>query len=123
VSSNAAPGVANKENILDGIVDLVISEITVPPGRAGWKRAMRKRAISAHEALLRHPRATSLMQSRSRPGPATLRHHDSVLGILRKAGFTLPLAAHAASVMDGYVYGWFGLDLILDGLERLRGTA
>ena len=165
--------VANKDDILDGIVDLVFSEIALPSGRGDWKPAMRKRAISAHEALLRHSWAPSLMQSRTKPGPATLRHHDSVLGSLRNAGFTLVMAAHAVSVIDGYVYGFalqqinlplqsreqvaevgqdilrqlageyphlaemitdhamkpgydyaqefeFGLDLILDGLERLR---
>src|SRR5258708_27730177 len=165
--------VANKDDILDGIVDLVFSEIALPPAGAAWKPAMRRRAISAHQALLRHPWATGLMQSRSKPGPATLRHHDSVLGSLRQASFSLVLAAHAVSVIDGYVYGFalqqinlplrtpeqvtavgegilrqlageyphlaemitghalqpgydyseefeFGLDLILDGLERLR---
>jgi AcrR family transcriptional regulator len=165
--------VANKDDILDGIVDLVFSEIAVPSGRGDWKPAMRRRAISAHEALLRHPWAPNLMQSRTKPGPATLRHHDSVLGSLRTAGFTLVMAAHAVSVIDGYIYGFalqqinlplqsreqvaevgqdilrqmagdypylaemitkhamkpgydyskefeFGLDLILDGLERLR---
>jgi AcrR family transcriptional regulator len=169
--------VANKDDIIDGIVDLVFSEIALPSDRADWKAAMRKRAISAHEALLRHPWAPSLMQSRTKPGPATLRHHDSVLGSLRKSGFTLVMAAHAVSVIDGYVYGFalqqiniplqspeqvtvvgqdilrrlsgdypylaemitehamkpgydyskefeFGLDLILDALERLRdGTS
>jgi AcrR family transcriptional regulator len=98
--------VANKDDILDGIVDLVFSEIALPSGRGDWKPAMRKRAISAHEALLRHPWAPSLMQSRTKPGPATLRHHDSVLGSLRHAGFSLVLAAHAVSVIDGYVYGF-----------------
>jgi AcrR family transcriptional regulator len=165
--------VANKDDILDGIVDLVFSEIALPSGRGDWKPSMRKRAISANEALLRHPWAPSLMQSRTKPGPATLRHHDSVLGRLRTAGFTLVMAAHAVSVIDGYVYGFalqqiniplqsreqvaevgqdilrqmageyphlaemitkhamkpgydyakefeFGLDLILDGLERIR---
>jgi AcrR family transcriptional regulator len=98
--------VANKDDILDGIVDLVFSEIALPSGRGDWKPAMRKRAISAHDALLRHPWAPSLMQSRTKPGPATLRHHDSVLGRLRTAGFTLVMAAHAVSVIDGYVYGF-----------------
>jgi len=98
--------VANKEDVLDGAVDLVFSEISLPFDQADWKAASRNRAISAHEALLRHPWATSLMQSRTRPGPATLRHHDSVLGSLRKAGFTLVMAAHAVSVIDGYVYGF-----------------
>jgi AcrR family transcriptional regulator len=98
--------VTNKDDVLDGIVDLVFSEIELPSEGAEWKPAMRKRAISAHEALLRHPWATSLMQSRTKPGPATLRHHDTVLGTLRKAGFTVVLAAHAFSVIDGYVYGF-----------------
>ena len=98
--------VANKDDILDGIVDLVFAEIALPSDPAAWKAAMRKRAISAHETLLRHPWATSLMQSRTRPGPATMRHHDAVLGSLRGAGFTLVNAAHAFSVIDGYVYGF-----------------
>jgi AcrR family transcriptional regulator len=168
--------VANKDDILDGIVDLVFSEIALPSGKGDWKPAMRRRAVSAHEALLRHPWAPSLMQSRTRPGSATLRHHDSVLGSLRNAGFTLVMAAHAVSAIDGYIYGFalqqinlplqsreqvaevgegmlrqmageyphlaemitdhamkpgydyakefeFGLDLILNGLERLRDTA
>ena len=167
--------VANKDDILDGIVDLVFSEIAVPSAQADWKAAMRRRGISARDVLVRHPWATSLMQARTKPGPATLRHHDLVLGSLRKAGFTVDMAAHAFSVMDGYIYGFalqqinlpshtseeaaelaesilrelradeyphlaemivehalkpgydyaeefaFGLDLILDGLERLRG--
>ncbi|HXI96012.1 MAG TPA: TetR family transcriptional regulator, partial [Candidatus Acidoferrum sp.] len=61
--------VANKDDILDGIVDLVFAEIDLPSGAGDWKPAMRRRAISAHEALLRHPWAPSLMQSRTRPGP------------------------------------------------------
>ena len=65
--------VANKEDILDGIVDLVFGEIALPSAGADWKPAMRRRAISAHQALLRHTWAPSLMQSRTKPGPATLR--------------------------------------------------
>jgi AcrR family transcriptional regulator len=98
--------IANKGDILDGLVDLVFSEIVLPPERADWKTAMRRRAISARDVLLRHPWAISLMQSRSKPGPATLRHHDWVIGSLREAGFTIDLAAHAFSVMDGYIYGF-----------------
>jgi AcrR family transcriptional regulator len=98
--------VANKADILDGIVDLVFSEIDVPSDRGDWQTGMRHRAISARDTLLRHPWATGLMQSRTRPGPATLRHHDSVLGILRKAGFSVAVAAHAYSVIDSYVYGF-----------------
>jgi AcrR family transcriptional regulator len=98
--------VANKGDILDGIVDVVFSEIDLPSGEGDWKAAIRQRAISAREALLRHPWATGLMESRSTPGPATLRHHDSVLGILRGAGFSIELAAHAFSVLDSYIYGF-----------------
>ena len=78
--------VAGKEDILDGIVDLVFSEIELPSGTGDWKTAMRLRAISARDALARHPWATSLMQSRTKPGPATLRHHNSVIGSASKGG-------------------------------------
>jgi AcrR family transcriptional regulator len=98
--------VADKEAILDGIVDLVFGEIEVPSGRADWKSAMRERAISARDALLRHPWSPSLMQSRTQPGPATLRHHNAVIGALRQAGFTIDMAAHAFSAMDSYIYGF-----------------
>ena len=98
--------VAGKDDILDGIADLVFSEIAVPSERADWKSAMRLRAISARKALLRHPWASGLMQSRTQPGPATLRHHDSVIGTLREAGFTIEMAAHAFSVIDSYIYGF-----------------
>jgi AcrR family transcriptional regulator len=98
--------VANKDDILDGIVDLVFGEIPLPSDRNDWKMAMRKRALAMREALLRHPWATSLMHSRINPGPANLRHHDSVLESLREAGFSLVMTAHAVSVIDGYVYGF-----------------
>ena len=98
--------VANKEDILDGIVDVVFSEIELPAEGADWKTAMRQRAISARVALGRHPWAIGLMDSRSTPGPATLRHHDAVLGVLRSAGFSIEMAAHAFSVLDSYIYGF-----------------
>ena len=166
--------VAGKDDLLDGMVDLVFSEIDLPTGEPDWKAAMRRRAISARGALARHPWGIGLMESRTSPGPATLRHHDAVLGILRGAGFSIELAAHAFSALDSYIYGFavqeaslpfdtaeeraevaqailrqlpadqyphlaeltvehvlqpgydyanefeFGLDLILDGLERAR---
>ena len=136
---------------------------------------MRQRAISVRAALTRHPWAISIMQSRTSPGPATLRHHDAVLGCCRQAGFSVELAAHAFSLIDSYIYGFvlqevnlpftkgttssrhrddddqrsrslpaprrtdpeivlqpgyaygnefdYGLDLILDSLERTPGTA
>jgi AcrR family transcriptional regulator len=114
--------VGNKDDVLDGIVDLVFSEIALPSGPRDWKTEMRKRASSAHAALLRHPWAASLMQSRTKPGTATLRHHDSVLGSLRGAGFTLVMAAHAVSVIDGYVYG-FALQQINIPLQSTEQVA
>ena len=166
--------VANKDELLDGMVDIVFGEIGLPVQGADWKVAMRERAIAARAALGRHPWAIGLMESRARPGPATLRHHDAVIGCLRQAGFSIALAAHVYSVLDSYIYGFtlneqslpfdtsqdvaemggsmlrelpmteypylaefivehamrpgydyahefeFGLDLILEGLERLR---
>jgi AcrR family transcriptional regulator len=165
--------VSNKDDILDGIVDVVFGEIGLPSRGVDWKTAMRQRAISARDVLGRHAWAIALMESRRTPGPATLRHHDAVLGALREAGFSIAMAAHAYSVLDGYIYGFsleqaslpfksseevgevagsmlrqfpadsyphliemiqhilrpgydyadefeFGLDLILDGLERIR---
>jgi AcrR family transcriptional regulator len=166
--------VASKDELLDAMVDQVFSEIDLPSGAADWKTAMRQRAVSARQALARHPWAISLMESRTTPGPATLRHHDAVIGSLRGAGFSIEMAAHAYAVLDSYIYGFalqeaglpfhtateteevvqvilqqmppeeyphltelavehvlqpgydygdeyeFGLDLILDGLERAR---
>jgi AcrR family transcriptional regulator len=165
--------VADKGDIVDGIIDLVFGEIDLPPSELDWKTAMRHRAISARQVLMRHRWAVGLMESRKHPGPANLRHHDAVLGSLRAAGFSIEVAAHAYSLLDSYTYGFvlqqlnlpfdsskevaevaktmvqpfpvneypnlaamiqhalkpgydfgnefeFGLDLILDGIERMR---
>ena len=168
--------VASKEDLLDGMVDLVFAEIELPSADADWKTAMRKRAVSTREALARHRWAIGLMEGRANHGPANLRLHDAVLGCLRAAGFSVEMTVHAYSVQDAYIYGFalqerdmspesaddfaaeaqrqmheyqavladyphlvevvgghvakagydyateflFGLDLILDGLDRLR---
>jgi AcrR family transcriptional regulator len=168
---------ASKDEVLDGTVDLVFSEIDLPATGAGWKTAMRQRAVSVREVLSRHRWAIGLMESRTNPGPANLRHHDAVIGSLRAAGFDMEMAAHAYSLLDSYIYGFaltkmnlpfdasqdvadvaksmlqpfpldeypnlvqmitehvmkpgydygdefeYGLDVILDGLARVRGTA
>jgi AcrR family transcriptional regulator len=168
--------VANKEDLLDGMVDVVFSEIELPAGDLGWRSAMRRRAISTRAALKRHSWAIGMMESR-RPGPANLQNHNAVMGCLRQAGFSFAMAIHAYSVQDAYIYGFalqerdlafatptsageaaqkraktngaieryphlveiatklresgydtavefeWGLDLILDGLERLRRAA
>jgi AcrR family transcriptional regulator len=98
--------VTSKSDLLDGMVDLVFAEIDLPIDGAGWRDAMRRRAISAREVLARHRWATGLMETRTSPGPATLRHHDAVLGILRGAGFSVAMAAHAYSLLDSYTYGF-----------------
>ena len=98
--------VANKVDLLDGMIDGVFGEVQLPPGDIDWKSAMRLRAISMREVLARHRWAIGLMESRSAPGPATLRHHDAVIGVLRKAGFSIGLAAHAYSALDSYIYGF-----------------
>ena len=105
--------VRNKIDMLDGMVDLVFGEIDLPANGVDWRTAMRKRAISAREVLLRHPWAIGLMESRATPGPATLRHHDAVLASLRTAGFSVDLAAHAYSILDGYIYGFTLTELTL----------
>jgi AcrR family transcriptional regulator len=98
--------VPSKGDLLDGLIDLVFSEIELPSGAGGWKTAMRQRAISARAVLSRHRWAIGLMESRTSPGPATLRHHDAVIGCLRQAGFPVALAAHAYSALDSYIYGF-----------------
>jgi AcrR family transcriptional regulator len=97
--------VANKDELLDGIVDIVFSEIDAPPAEEDWRPALRRRAISAREALKRHPWAIGLMESRH-PGPANLRLHNAVMGCLREAGFSFQAAIHAYSVQDAYIYGF-----------------
>ncbi len=164
--------VARKDDILDGMLDVVFGEIDVP-STGGWRHAIRTMAISTHEVLLRHRWACGLLMSSARITDARLRHMDTVLGRLREAGFTDALTDHAYHAIDSYVVGFtlwllpylkiareepdfaerfyaelpidelphlaahiewhmaparpdavnafeFGLDLILDGLERLR---
>jgi AcrR family transcriptional regulator len=98
--------VANKEEILDGIVDLVFAEIELPEADGDWRSELVRRAISARRALSRHHWAIGLMESRKSPGAATLQHHDAVLGTLRGAGFTVEMTAHAYALLDSYVYGF-----------------
>ncbi len=98
--------VSNKDDLLDGMIDVVFSEIELPTHEPSWKVAMRQRAISMRTAMTRHPWAIGLMESRRVPGPATLQHHDAVIGCFLDAGFSLPLAAHAFAALDSYIYGF-----------------
>lgn len=98
--------VANREDILDGIVDLVVREIEVPTIGGDWQAAMRRRATSAYAVLLRHPWVTMLLVSRANVGPAMLRYVDATIGCLREAGFSYALADHAWNAIDNHVYGF-----------------
>ncbi len=98
--------VANKVDLLDGMIDAVFAEIDLPSADAGWRTAMRQRAISVRAVLRRHRWAIGLMESRTSPGPATLAHHDAVIGVLRAGGFTVAQTAHAFSALDSYIYGF-----------------
>ena len=97
---------ASKDLIVDGLVDLVFAEIELPPADGAWKAAMRRRAISLRDVLLRHRWAIGLLESRRTAGPANLRHHDAVIGSLRAGGMDIAMAAHAYSLIDAYVYGF-----------------
>jgi AcrR family transcriptional regulator len=98
--------VKNKDDLLDGMVDLVFSEINLPVAGQDWQAVLQDRAESTRTALTRHPWAISIMDSRTSPGPATLRHQDAAIGCLRGAGFSIAMAAHAMSLIDSYVHGF-----------------
>jgi AcrR family transcriptional regulator len=167
--------VASRDDLLDGMVERVVSEIQAPEPGVPWKEAMRRRAISAHAVLRRHPWATALLMSRINVGAVMLHYIDATVGCLRQAGFSIALADRAWNALDCYIYGFtlheqkfpvdpeeyasaaqhflpmlspetyphmremaeqvadgsydglldfgFGLELILDGLERLLETS
>ena len=168
--------VANKDDIVDGILELVLGEIEVPSGEADWKTEIRRTAISSHEVFLRHRWACSLMMHRPNASAGRMPWMEAVLRTLREAGFSADMTHHAYHALDSHITGFtlwqvnmpfetkaelvdmaegflsqipadeypyviehaeqhlapsspdgatefeFGLDLILDGLERLRDT-
>lgn len=113
--------VADKEAILDGILDLVVAEIDVPPPGSDWKTAMRKRAVSARQVWRRHPWAIGLFEGRGSPGPTVLRYLDAIIAGLRAGGFSLEAAAHAFWVLDSYVYGHVMQEMRLRSEPHERG--
>ena len=98
--------VASKEELLDAMIDVVFEEIELPPQETDWQSAMRRRSVSARQVLARHPWAIGLMESRTSPGPAHLRHREAVTACLRRAGFSVLMATHANWLLDVYVYGF-----------------
>jgi len=169
--------VASKEEILNGIVDLVLDEFELPSPGADWKAALRRTAVSAYEVLVRHPWAASLVLSSTGVSQARLRYMESILGTLRRAGFSAAMTDHGYHALESHIMGFtlwevgmnlgsredlaglatdflnqlprdelpyivehieqhlkprrpddegefaFGLDLILEGLDRIRDTA
>jgi AcrR family transcriptional regulator len=98
--------VASKDDLLDGMVDIVFGEIEAPAPGGDWKAELRRRAVSTREALNRHRWAIGEMEGRTTHGPSNLRLHDAVLGCLRAAGFSIEMTVHAYSVQDAYIYGF-----------------
>ncbi len=114
--------VANKDDILDGIVERVLSEIPVPSVEGDWKDEMRRRAIAARRVFLRHPWAIGLIEARyAGSSPVRLGYFDAVLGTLRAAGFTPTLSMRAFSLIDSFMYGFIlqELSLPFDDSESL----
>lgn len=97
--------VSNKEDVVDGMVDLAVAEIEVPTD-GDWKENMRGRAHSAREVFARHNWLIGVMESRTNPGPATLRYHDAVIGVLRRGGFSVAMAAHAFAALEAFMFGF-----------------
>lgn len=98
--------VANKDDLLDGMVDAVMAEFEIPADAGDWRDALRHRSHAARASLRRHPWAIALLGSRTSPGLATLHHHDAVIGVLRRGGFSVVGAAHAFALLDAYLYGF-----------------
>jgi len=115
--------VADKDDLLDGMVDVIFSEIDLPLASGiGWRDEMRLRALSARDVFSAHPWAIGLIYNHSFPGPATLRHFDDVLGCLRRAGFSAHMTARAHNIIYSYVYGFIlnvDQDPNLDRAQRI----
>lgn len=100
---NHVPG---KERLLDGLVERVVGEIELATIGGDWRKAMRRRALSMHEVLMRHPWATMLLVSRINVGPNMLRSIDRTVGCLREAGFSWAMADHAWNTLDAFTLGF-----------------
>lgn len=117
--------VASKDELLDAMIDVVFDEIELPPEGTDWQSAMRREAESTRDVLARHPWAIALMESRTTPGPANLRHREAVTACLRRAGFSVLTATHANWLLNSYVYGYAlqAATLPFDTAAELAGLA
>ena len=98
--------VANKEELLDGMIDVVVGEIDPPVAGAGWKGAVRQRILSARRALLRHPWASQVMESKQNPTPLVLAYMDTMIGLFRAGGFSVNLTHHVMHTIGSRVLGF-----------------
>jgi AcrR family transcriptional regulator len=98
--------VTGKDEILDGLVELVSAEIELPSAVDDWRSGTRERAQRTRVVLRRHPWAVALMASRTTPGPATLRVLEAGIRCFRRGGFSVRGTAHAISVVDSFVHGF-----------------
>jgi AcrR family transcriptional regulator len=98
--------VANKDELLDGMIDVVVGEIDPPLSGTDWKTAVRERILSARRALLRHPWASRVIESRPEPTPMVIEYMDSMLGLFRTGGFSVDLTHHAAHAMGSRLLGF-----------------
>ncbi|WP_125775068.1 TetR/AcrR family transcriptional regulator [Antribacter gilvus] len=105
--------VRGKDDVLHGMTDQVFAEIDLPDPSAPWRDALRARAVSARTVLSRHPWALTILDLQPATGAATLRHHDAVLGVLLRAGFSLRVTARAYTLLDAYVYGFVLQEAVL----------
>lgn len=105
--------IATKDELLNVLVDSVFAEVSVPEGADEWRTELAHRSRSMREALMRHPWALPLMEALRNPGPASMRQHEAVLGLLRRSGFSLRAASHAYAVLDAFVYGFALQELML----------
>ena len=110
--------VANKEELLDGMVDVVVGEIDPPVSGTAWKSAIRQRVLSARRALLRHPWASEVIESRSTPTPVVMGYMDSMIGMLRAGGFSLDLTHHTMHAMGSRLLG-FSQELFDDSNSQM----
>ena len=106
--------VDSKEDLLDGMVDLVIAEMEAADADPDWKAAILRRCRSARAALIRHPWAIPLLESRRNPGPELLRHHEATLAALARGGLSLESMARAYALIDSVVYGFAIQEVNLD---------
>ena len=114
--------IANKEAIVDALVDVVYAEVYVPTAQGPWREELATRSRSMREALGRHPWALSVLETRRNPGRSTLVGHEACLEVLRTAGFSLQATAHAYALLDAFVFGFSLQEAMLAQVDLDHGA-